>query len=615
MSENWSGQAADRMRIGATIATGGLAVFLTAQRFQLIPLLLSTEMLPLALVALSVAWAFVRFQPTGFKEAIRLTHLILAMDYFLLMFAQIKGWVVAPYLQGEIGLVVGIVLALGVAAILMSQQMSWIALKMLTGDKAKFFGIVLGLTFAALLITQQGSIFCGLMRRTAGQVEDISGADLWVMDPNVRYIDDVKPMLETSLYRVRGVEGVEWAVPLYKGNARLKLTTSQLKVNPATRMAAIDKRGNLVDRRLDIIEQVILLGLDDTSFVGAPPPERILCGTLDDLRKNDAIIIDYSRLPKLFPGDFAPIPDAPDDASVEAKAKIAKLKKTPRAPEANKGEMFAQAVKMGWNEVANSVRGRFGWEQHAITGETAESRLRKRQGEFAKRFIGREIEMNDHRGIIVGVCEATRTFQSNPVVYTMFSRAKQFVPRERKLLSYVLAKTAKDPSDPTGKRDLDPKVIAERISVQTGLKARTSQDFLWDTMSYYFIYTGIPINFGITTVLGFLVGTAIAGQTFYNFTLENLKQFGSLKAMGATNSKIVGMILLQALVVGLLGYGIGVGLATFFGILSSGGELAFFTWWPVLPVAGVAIVLICILSSILCIRRVMVLEPAVVFRG
>ena len=76
---------------------------------------------------------------------------------------------------------------------------------------------------------------------------------------------------------------------------------------------------------------------------------------------------------------------------------------------------------------------------------------------------------------------------------------------------------------------------------------------------YYIKYTGIPINFGITAALGFLVGTAIAGQTFYNFTLDNLKQFGALKAMGATNVRIVEMILLQALVVGLLGYGIGVG--------------------------------------------------------
>ena len=66
------------------------------------------------------------------------------------------------------------------------------------------------------------------------------------------------------------------------------------------------------------------------------------------------------------------------------------------------------------------------------------------------------------------------------------------------------------------------------------------------TIKYYLIYTGIPINFGITALLGFLVGTAIAGQTFYNFTLENIKQFGALKAMGMTNLRIVGMILLQA---------------------------------------------------------------------
>ena len=50
---------------------------------------------------------------------------------------------------------------------------------------------------------------------------------------------------------------------------------------------------------------------------------------------------------------------------------------------------------------------------------------------------------------------------------------------------------------------------------------------MYNTIKYYIKYTGIPINFGITTVLGFLVGTAIAGQTFYNFTIENLKQFGA----------------------------------------------------------------------------------------
>lgn len=132
--------------------------------------------------------------------------------------------------------------------------MSWIALKMLVGDRAKFLGIVMGLTFSALLIMQQGSIFCGLMRRTAGQIIDITGADLWVMDPNVRFVDDVKPMIENNLYRVRGVDGVLWAVPLYKGQARAKLNS-------------YDRDG----KKQEVIEQVILIGLDDSSMVGAPP--------------------------------------------------------------------------------------------------------------------------------------------------------------------------------------------------------------------------------------------------------------------------------------------------------------------------------------------------------
>jgi putative ABC transport system permease protein len=137
--------------------------------------------------------------------------------------------------------------------------MSWIALKMLVGDRAKFFGIVLGVTFAALLITQQGSIFCGLMLRTSGQIYDITGADLWIMDGNVRYIDDVKPMVENNLYRVRGVGGVKWAVPLYKGNARAKINSHG--VDPVTKKA----------KKFEVIEQVILLGVDDASMVGAPP--------------------------------------------------------------------------------------------------------------------------------------------------------------------------------------------------------------------------------------------------------------------------------------------------------------------------------------------------------
>ena len=130
--------------------------------------------------------------------------------------------------------------------------------------------------------------------------------------------------------------------------------------------------------------------------------------------------------------------------------------------------------------------------------------------------------------------------------------------------------------------------------------------------------TGIPINFGITIVLGFVVGVAIAGQTFYLFTLENLRQFGSLKAMGLTNRRILLMILLQAFVVGLIGYGLGVGLsATYFETISkSKVELeGIFMYRQVMLLVAGCVAVICVLASLLSARKVLVLEPAIVFRG
>jgi putative ABC transport system permease protein len=162
----------------------------------------------------------------------------------------------------------------------------------------------------------------------------------------------------------------------------------------------------------------------------------------------------------------------------------------------------------------------------------------------------------------------------------------------------------------------DPKVVCQRIEERTGLQALTRQQFIWSTIVYFMRRTGIIINFSITVGLGFIVGCAIAGQTFYTFTLENLNQFGSLKAMGLSNRRIVGIVLFQALVVGLLGYGLGVGLAALFGtFVPQFTRLAFYMPWQVLAITAGAVAVIVTLSSLLSIRKVLVLEPAVVFRG
>jgi putative ABC transport system permease protein len=382
-----------------------------------------------------------------------------------------------------------------------------IALKMLMGDRGKYLGLIMGLTFAALLITQQSSIFTGLMTRTYSFINDLSQPDIWVMDPKVQFIDDVKPMQDTQLFRVRGITGVEWAVPLYKGLLKARLEDGNFQI-------------------------VNLLGLDDATLIGGPPV--MLEGNLSDLRRQDAIIVN----------------------DVGAATRLAKKPKEPG-------------------------------------------------GKPVPLQVGDVLEINDRRAVVVGICRVLRTFQSQPVVYTTYSRATTFAPRERKLLSFVLVKAA---------NGVDPEGLAGRIAQGTGLAAYTAQEFKDLTFNYYMKSTGIPINFGIAVMLGFLIGTAIAGQTFYNFTLENLRYFGTLKAMGTTNTVLLRMIVLQALVVGALGYGLGVGAAALFGYLMRGTELSFRLVPEILVLAGGAIAVIVTLSALLSIRKVMKLEPAIVFK-
>src|SRR5262249_13501160 len=151
--------------------------------------------------------------------------------------------------------------------------------------------------------------------------------------------------------------------------------------------------------------------------------------------------------------------------------------------------------------------------------------------------LGRTLEMNDHRVTIVGISDAAAPFLSLPIMHARYSEAINFLGRERTQLSFIIARPLPGVS---------PEELAARIAGRPFLRARTTQQFMWDCVRYYLKNTGIPVNFGITILVALIVGTVVAGQTFYLFTVENLKQFGALKAMGVTNRRLVGMILLQA---------------------------------------------------------------------
>jgi putative ABC transport system permease protein len=222
---------------------------------------------------------------------------------------------------------------------------------------------------------------------------------------------------------------------------------------------------------------------------------------------------------------------------------------------------------------------------------------------------GDVVEMNDRRAVVVGICESSPSFQTFPIAYTLYSRATLYAPQERRLMSFVLARC---------EEGVSPKDVADRIGARTGLRALTQDAFSEMTIRYYMERTGIPVNFGITMLLGFVIGAAIAGQTFYLFTLDNLKQFGSLKAMGVTNRRIVGMVLFQALVVGGLGYALGIGLASVaeevLAAKVKGVPLAAYMAWQLPLASAAAASLIVVAAALFSLRRVLRLEPAPVFR-
>lgn len=220
--------------------------------------------------------------------------------------------------------------------------------------------------------------------------------------------------------------------------------------------------------------------------------------------------------------------------------------------------------------------------------------------------IGDTFEINDHEARIVGICKSEQSFLGQPYIFTTYDRALEFAPVQRKRLSFILV---------SPKPGVSAETVVERIRALDGLTAFTADEFNYRTIKWYIDNTGIPVSFGTVVILGIIVGVAIAGQTFYLFVHENLRFMAALKAMGARTPTLAKMVLLQALAVGFVGYGLGVGLAAMFGnAVLKGGQPPFFLPWQVPAFTAVVILFICCLSALIGLVKIIGAEPAVVFR-
>ena len=234
-----------------------------------------------------------------------------------------------------------------------------------------------------------------------------------------------------------------------------------------------------------------------------------------------------------------------------------------------------------------------------------------RDSEYAKLGrprLGAEFELNDHRAVITGIAGvAVSGLFGIPTLYTTYRRAIQYIPSMRFTLSFVLV-------EPTS-REAIPGI--QRAVRAMGYEALTADEFKDKIATFYKYQTGLGTNVLLMTVISFIVGLSISGQTFYTFILENLEKFGALKAIGAKSSVLIAMILFQATFTALTAYGLGIGLAalTIFAAKARLPSYAATVTLSNLGTAFVTVVIIAGISSFIGVRKVIRIEPFEIFRG
>jgi putative ABC transport system permease protein len=374
-----------------------------------------------------------------------------------------------------------------------------LAFLMIFRDQAKYLTLVGGLAFCTLLVTQQLGVFSGLMLLTTSTLR-IVGGEIWVMDVRGKQANETIAMRDIELQRVRSVEGVAWAVPLYWGLVQAKLPNGA-------------------------VERMQLTGIDTQTLLGRP--RTMLEGRVEDLRLPNAVIADQVAVERLA-----------------------------------------------------------------------------RQGISLR--VGSTLEINNRSVRVVGLCRTPRSFLGAPYLFSSYDQALKLVPPESRLLTFILAKAAEG-SDPTG--------VAERINDLRTVQAKTNEDFSASTMIWLAQNSGVPVAFMIVVLMGMTVGMAVTGQTFYLFVHDNIRHLASMQAMGARWTSLASMVLFQAGLVGIVGYGIGLGLVTLFGALVIPREVpAFYLPNGMALIVAALIAGICLVAAWIGIWKLRRVETAMVFR-
>jgi len=221
--------------------------------------------------------------------------------------------------------------------------------------------------------------------------------------------------------------------------------------------------------------------------------------------------------------------------------------------------------------------------------------------------IGGETEINNRRVRVAGITRGAKSFIQSPYIFTSFKNALHLSFVNKGNTVYILVKVAPGYSV---------QEVRQRLSeTLRDVDVYTSKEFSDRTRRYWTVNTGMGAALLAVALLGLVIGTIIVGNTIYTSTTEHLKEFGTFKAIGASNWDLYRIIIEQALVNSVVGYGSGMFVSYWVVQAMRKGNLAVLLPWPVIVGVYVVTALMCLGSSVLSIYKVTKIDPALVFKS
>jgi putative ABC transport system permease protein len=221
--------------------------------------------------------------------------------------------------------------------------------------------------------------------------------------------------------------------------------------------------------------------------------------------------------------------------------------------------------------------------------------------------LGQTVEINGRRARVAGFTHGIRSFTTAPYVFTAFKNAQNYAGLAQNETLFLLVKARAGEDLQALKRRLQAAVPAVELYTNAEMHAKTRD--------YWLFNTGAGVTTLMGSALGLLVGIVVVAQTIYSATVDHIREFGTLKAMGAKNRYIYRVIIEQAVLSAAMGYAIAIAVGVFVVRGSERGEAAILM--PPAVAAGVfgVAVLMCVAASVISIRKATSIDPAMVFRG